>query len=191
MNSSGISDLLRLENLVLLVRFFRSIDALNSFVLPMDKKNKGERKPSELTIERVNSQGHSIKYRIIDNATRLHTKVGRGSVHRGPDRIEWNRSASLPGARAADGADAGAAALLLMYAALFPGCLTLVPAPAVFLFVLCVCVCVFLCGYIFYFGLFLFVFWFVRFLFLCDFVRVFPFLFVFVCMFVCLCLASC
>ncbi len=44
----------------------------------MDKKakTKSERKPSEVIIERVNSQGKKMKFRIIDNATRLHPKVG-------------------------------------------------------------------------------------------------------------------
>ncbi|CAN0582290.1 unnamed protein product [Laminaria digitata] len=41
----------------------------------MEKKNKGERKPSEITIERTNSQGKKMKFRVIDNATRLHPKV--------------------------------------------------------------------------------------------------------------------
>ena len=41
----------------------------------MEKKTKSERKPSEVTIERVNSQGKKMKFRVIDNATRLHPKV--------------------------------------------------------------------------------------------------------------------
>lgn len=64
----------------LMERYSSSLSLLlNSFVPPMDKKNKGERKPSEVIVERVNSQGRKVKYRVIDNATRLHPKV-RGCV---------------------------------------------------------------------------------------------------------------
>lgn len=41
----------------------------------MEKRSKGERKPSEIIVERVNSQGHQVKFRVIDNAQRLHAKV--------------------------------------------------------------------------------------------------------------------
>ncbi|CAN0083688.1 unnamed protein product [Scytosiphon promiscuus] len=46
----------------------------------MEKKSKSERKPSEIVIERVNSQGKKMKFRIIDNATRLHPKEWKACV---------------------------------------------------------------------------------------------------------------
>lgn len=49
--------------------------ANGSFIPTMDKKGKSDRKPSEIIIERVNSQGKKMKFRVIDNATRLHPKV--------------------------------------------------------------------------------------------------------------------
>ncbi|CAN0423693.1 unnamed protein product [Ascophyllum nodosum] len=50
------------------------------FVTPTEKKEKGERKPSEVVIERTNSQGKLMKYRFIDNATRLHPKEWKACV---------------------------------------------------------------------------------------------------------------
>ncbi|CAN0079702.1 unnamed protein product, partial [Ectocarpus fasciculatus] len=65
-----------------LVTLYNATDFLQdgNFIPTMDKKNRSERKPSEIMIERVNSQGKKMKFRVIDNATRLHPKEWKACV---------------------------------------------------------------------------------------------------------------
>ncbi|CAM9697570.1 unnamed protein product [Ectocarpus sp. 13 AM-2016] len=65
-----------------LVTLYNATDFLQdgNFIPTMEKKSKSERKPSEIVIERVNSQGKKMKFRVIDNATRLHPKEWKACV---------------------------------------------------------------------------------------------------------------
>eukprot|EP00752_Nemacystus_decipiens_P001548 g1516.t1 len=65
-----------------LITLYNATDFLRdgNFIPTIEKKTKSERKPSEVTIERVNSQGKKMKFRVIDNATRLHPKEWKACV---------------------------------------------------------------------------------------------------------------